>query len=439
VQISQQPTRTAFGTDLRLPYFERRRWVPAFNYLPEVRSEWVLPERVGIHDVTLRDGEQTARVVFTPSEKVAIALELDAIGVASIEPGLLATPEDREVIRTLAGMGLRAKVKPLVRVREEDVTHLIESGAPAMVLEMGVNPFLLETVYETTPTRLAGEIIEYSNAASSKGIEVEFMGWDILRTPDLDYLRRFFDGIVENGSIDRLTIADTFGMGHPATIQFLFGQLRAWFPQLPLGLHVHNDFGLAAASAMTAATSGASSVHTSVNGLGERAGNAATEEVAVGLQYLLGIDTGLDLSRLNRLSEMVAEIAKRPLAPNKPIVGSQLFEVESGIVVHLLEQLRASDLGEIGFSPFLPEMVGHRPYRTIPGRGTGRHAVRSLLGREYGDASDAQVDKITAEVKRLALVLKQALPEAVWNGVVEQAMSEQRALSTTNTRLAVTG
>jgi isopropylmalate/homocitrate/citramalate synthase len=154
-----------------------------------VREHWIVPDRVEIHDVTLRDGEQTARIVFTPDEKVLLAQELDALGVASIEPGLPATPEDREVISTLAGMGLRAKVKPLVRVRDDDVAHAIDSGADAMVLEFGINPYLLQIVYDTTPEELTARVIEYSKAASDAGMEVEFMGWDTFRIPSLDYSR----------------------------------------------------------------------------------------------------------------------------------------------------------------------------------------------------------------------------------------------------------
>jgi isopropylmalate/homocitrate/citramalate synthase len=298
-----------------------------------------------------------------------------------------------------------------------------------MVLEMGLNPYLLELVYETTPTHLVAQIIEYSNQAKSHGLEVEFMGWDVLRIPSLDYLRRFLEEIIAKGAIDRLTIADTFGMGHPTTIAYLFNRLGEWFDGLALGFHVHNDFGLAAASSLTAVSAGASSIHSSVNGLGERAGNVATEEIAVALEYLLSVATGVDLGQLSRLSQMVAEIAKRPLAANKPIVGPGLFEVESGIVVHLLEQLRNTALGEIGFSPFLPEMVGHEPYRTIPGRGTGRHSVRAMLEAERLSASDEQVDQIVTRVKQLALVLKQALPEPAWQSLVSEVLDASPAIS----------
>jgi 2-isopropylmalate synthase len=417
----------AFGVELREPYFQTGQWVSAFNFLPEVRADWLVPDEVDIHDVTLRDGEQTAGIVFTPDEKIAIAIELDAAGVASIEPGLLATPEDREVTATLVSMGLRAAIKPLARVRPEDVKWVLESGAKHTVLEMGINPFLLDVVYETNPDELATRVIDHSNEAAAEGVSVEFMAWDVLRTPSLDYLHRFFDRIVDGGSISRLTLADTFGMAHPSTMAYLFRTLRSWFPDLKLGLHIHNDFGQATAGAMVALTSGASSVHCSVNGLGERAGNVATEEVAVGLQYLLGINAGMDLSRLTRLSTMVAEISKRPIAANKPIVGTELFDVESGIVIHLLERLRASALGEIGFTPFLPDMVGQRPYRFVAGRGTGRAFVQSVIDQSGIAATEEQIDEIVDAVKRLALVLKGKLPDSVLRALIDDVVRSDGA------------
>lgn len=415
----------AFGVALSGPYFGERRWVSPLNYLDEVRQAWKIPERVEIHDVTLRDGEQTPRVAFTPEEKVFLAQELDKLGVASIEPGLLATPEDREVTATLVKMGLRARVKPLVRVREDDVAHAIELRVPAMVLEFGINPYLLKYVYDTTPERLTDQIIEFSNAAKKTGMEVEFMGWDAFRIPDLEYLHRFFGKILEKGAIDRITVSDTFGMAHPDSVRLMFSRLRQWFPGVALGLHIHNDYGLATANALMALTSGATSVHSSVNGLGERAGNVATEEIAVALQHLLGIDAGIKLERLYHVSRLVSEISKKPVAPNKPIVGQGLFEVESGIVVHVLRQFQKTPLGPLGLLPYLPETVGQTGPTVVPGRGSGRNAVQMLLASMGITATDEQVAAITERVKQMGLVLKNALPKEVFRDIVDDVLGRR--------------
>jgi 2-isopropylmalate synthase len=202
----------------------------------------------------------------------------------------------------------------------------------------------------------------------------------------------------------------------------MFSELRSWFPGLPLGLHIHNDFGLATSSALMALTCGASSVHASVNALGERAGNVATEEVAVGLQYLLGIEAGIDLARIMRVSRMVAEVAKRPVAANTPIVGTHLFELESGIVVHVVTQMRDSELGEIGFAPYLPELVGQEPITIIPGRGTGRHSVEALLDDLGLSANEEQIEEISERVKQHALVLKNGLPLQLFEDIARAVL-----------------
>ena len=264
-----------------------------------MRAQWTIPKSVEIHDVTLRDGEQTARIVFTPQEKIEIAKELDALGVASIEPGLPATAEDREVISALASMDLHAKVKPLVRVRQEDVVHAIECHADAIVLEFGINPFLLKVVYGVTPdgARRAGDRVLERRQECRNGGRVHGLGH--LSHPDPG-LREAVLRADPGAGVDRPSDGQRhFRQAHPSAVAHMFGELTSWFPGLPLGLHVHNDFGLATATALVALTSGASSLHTSVNALGERAGNVATEEVAVALEYLLGIDAGIDLSRLD--------------------------------------------------------------------------------------------------------------------------------------------
>ena len=416
-------TPEAFGVTLDGAYFGPGRWVSPLNYLPEVRAQMRFPPRVTVHDVTLRDGEQTARVAFTVDEKLFLAQEMDKIDIPSIEPGLPATEEDREVIRTLVQMKLRARVTPLVRVREDDLEAALACGAPGMVLEFGINPFLIKYAYNMTPEQLVEKVVALSRRAKDEGgMYVEFMGWDTFRIPSLDYVKRFFGEILERGAIDRITVSDTFGMAHPLAMRFLITRLREWFPDTPLGLHIHNDYGQATASALMAIASGVDEVHCSVNGLGERAGNVATEEVIVACEHLLGVPTGVRLEGLYRLSQMVAEISKIRPASNKPIVGSGLFEVESGIVIHILRQFRATPLGELALFPYPPELVGREGPTLVAGRGTGRNYVEMTLEELGLEATTAQAEEIVRRVKSVALRLKNALPAAVYHGIIREVL-----------------
>lgn len=414
--------KPAFGVELDAPYFDEKRWVSPLNWSLEVRDNMHNPDRVLIHDVTLRDGEQTARIAFTPEEKIFLAQEIDKLGVHSIEPGLPATKEDQEVMAELAKMNLNANIVPLVRVKESDVQASFDAGVDGMLLEFAINPYLIRDVYNTDPDSVIDQIVEYSCAAKDAGMYVEFMGWDALRIPDMDYVKKFFCAITERGKLDRITIADTFGMGHPLATYNYIKNLKEW-TGASVGYHIHNDYAMATANSIMAVSAGADMIHGSMNGLGERAGNVATEEVAFVLQHLLDIDAGIDLSRLKPLSDLVTEISKTPPARNKAIVGDGLFEVESGIVVHLLDSLKGSALEDCVL-PFKPESAGHDPYKVVYGRGTGNHAVRMLLKARNINASDDQVRNITARIKSAALHLKNGLPESFLIQIINEELSK---------------
>ncbi len=422
--MEEQTLEEAFGFTPKQPYFEAgKKWASPHNFSPEVRKQFSLPERVLIHDVTLRDGEQTPGVAFTPKEKVYLALMLDRLGVYSIEPGLPATPEDREVIKTLMELRPRARIVPLVRIKEEDVLAAIELGCDGMLLEFGINPYLLKHVYHITPEILIQQITQFARAGKEKGMYIEFMGWDAFRVEDW-YLRDFFQAIAPH--VDRVTISDTFGMGHPLATFQLVSNLRSWTGK-PVGFHIHNDFGLALAGSIMAITAGADMVHTSINGLGERAGNVATEELALALEYLMAVPTGIDLSQLASVSAAFAEASKVAPAQNKPVVGRRLFDIESGIVVHILQELEKTPLGGNAIFPYPPTMVGREPYQVQYGRGSGKNSIRMLLERlEPGlqNVSEETLDKITRRVKEAGLVLKSLLPASILQQIVQEALAE---------------
>ncbi len=364
--------KPAFGVQLEAPYFTKDKWVAPYFFTPEIQAEITPPAKVRIHDVTLRDGEQAPRIAFPPAEKIFIAQALDRLGVHSIEPGLTATAEDREVIKTLTGMGLKSKIVPLCRVKEEDVKACLDLHPDGALVEIAINPFLLRDVYNKSPEKLIDEVVEYSTEFRKQGMYVEFMGWDAFRIPDFGYLERFFSTLAQKAPLDRITVADTFGMSHPFAMFKFIRKMRAW-TGLPIGLHIHNDFGMATALSVMAISAGADEIHSAINGIGERAGNVATEEVAFALQHLYNIDAGIDLSQIANVSEIVAETSKVLRSRNKPLVGSGLFEVGIG---HHCPRDRQSE--EFRNRPVwvLPLPAGHcRPRR-----------IRRNCGARHGQA-----------------------------------------------------
>jgi 2-isopropylmalate synthase len=414
----------AFGVTIEGPHFSKDKWVSPLYWSDEVQRAITPPKKVLIHDVTLRDGEQAARIVFTPQEKILIARELDRLGVHSIEPGLPTTKEDIAVLQELVSLKLRAKIVPLCRIKEEDLRGCLDAKPDGLVLEMGLNPFLLRDVFKTTPESLLDETTDFANQAHNAGLYVEFMGWDVMRIADPEFVLGFFEKLVKRAPIDRVTIADTFGMGHPLAIFNLIRDLKARTGK-PIGLHIHNDFGLANGNCVMAVSAGADMIHSSINGVGERAGNVATEEVAMALQMLMGIDAGINLSHIMNVSKIVEHLSRMPVARNKPIVGDGLFEVESGIVVGLIEGLKKTPLGGEVFFPFKPAIVGRGPHVVIPGRGVGGRSIRLFLEQRGIEADDATVRRLVDRIKEAALIFKDAVPDRL----VDQIIAEETGRS----------
>ena len=424
--------KPAFGVELKAPYYTKDKWVASLFFDEKIQSQITPPKRVYVHDVTLRDGEQGPRVVFTPEEKILIAKYLDRLGVNSIEPGLPATREDQEVIKELGKLKLKSKIVPLCRVKKEDVQACLDLRPDGVLLEIGINPFLLRDVFKRSPESLIDEVVEYVAEFKKAGMYVEFMGWDAFRV-EIGYVERFFRNLCERCDLDRVTVADTFGMSHPLSMFYFMKEFKKWTNR-PTGLHIHNDFGMATANAVMAISAGAETVHSSINGLGERTGNLATEEIGFALQHLFNIDAGIDLSQISAISEIVAEISKVPRARNKPVVGSALFEVEAGIVVHVIESMKAGELGGYAVFPFHPKTVGRDELVVIAGRGTGRHTIEVFLNERGLKADEAAVARITERIKQTGLILKNALPKSVLDQIITEEIGRDTAKEAAVTR-----
>lgn len=406
------------------PFFLNDSWVSPLNFHPEVRSKMNLPSKVLIHDVTLRDGEQMAGVVFTEDEKVAIALELDKLGIPLIEIGTPAvSEEDQRAFKRLAKMKLKAKKIALARIMEEDVKLAAECGADGLFYETSINPYFVKHVLGLDSNEFIQRIIKGAKLAKELGLFVEFCGWDTFRINNLEWIKTVYTELLRNVEVDQIGISDTLGQAHPFTVNFLVRKMKEWFPSVPLAVHVHNDYGLATATALMAIASGAEAVETSFNCLGERTGNAATEEVVMGVEMILGIKTGIDCSGLYRVSKLIQEISKVRVAPNKPIVGDRIFHSESGIVIDANEKLRKATGFEYCMFPYNPKLT-NRDVKYVAGKKSGRAYVRHFLERQGIMATEAQVDEILIRIKKQGIVLKNFLPDEEVKRIVESVLGK---------------
>src|ERR1700757_4722169 len=298
---------------------KRQIWVSELNARPEIRSAFPSAP-VRFYDTTLRDGEQTVGVVLSPQQKLDIARHLDVLGVSRIEAGFpRVSAEDGEAIQLMRGAGLKAELWGFSRALKGDVEELIRLGLRASVIEAPTSDIKLKA-YGLTRDDVLRRVSEAISFAKQNGIAVAFFAVDGTRT-DLDFLRKIYMTVLEAGAAE-IVVVDTIGACGPEAVEFLVRQVREWVgPQIPLHFHGHNDFGLATACAVAAVRAGATWIQGTINGMGERAGNADLGEVALALQCLYNVSVTLDLTRIREVSRIVQVASNYEMEPWKPVVG----------------------------------------------------------------------------------------------------------------------
>lgn len=396
-------------------------WVSQHNY--ELSDKEKTPKSVQIHDVTLRDGEQLPGVTFLEEERIRIAKALDEVGVTRIEAGMPAvSPIVERSMSRICKMGLNAKIFGFARAMDSDIDQCIACGVDGIIIEHTMNPYLCKYAYDLTPEKLSKRMSGAIKRAKDAGLDVTFMGWDWMRSP-LEMGKWLLEEILAVTPMDGVTIVDTFGCTTPEAIEAVFAQYKAWFPQLRLEFHGHNDFGLGNACSLAAIRGGATVIHSAMNGLGERMGNVATEEIAMTLEILKGIDTGINLAAIERSSEVIAKISKMPISPNKPILGSRSNKIESGITTHFIQRLADRKMAPAA-TPFVPTVIGRdEGVEYVLGKGSGRASIEMYLQKLGMKATDEQMDRMTELVKAEGYVTKSLVSENEFRYIAEAVLN----------------
>jgi isopropylmalate/homocitrate/citramalate synthase len=347
--------------------------------------------RVGLYDTTLRDGEQTVGVVLDPEQKLEIARALDELGIDRIEAGFPRVSEDdARAIELIQGADLKAEVWGFSRALAADVDALLELGLRAAVIEAPLSDRKLEA-YGLDRDKVIGRLEDAVAHATANGMTIAFFGVDGTRG-DLAFLERAYRSAREAGA-QEAAVVDTLGIAAPESVARLVEAAQEWLPGTPIHFHGHDDFGLATASAVAAARAGASWIHGTVNGMGERAGNLDLAEAALTLRALYGVETNLRLDHARDVSAKVREIAGYELEPWKPLVGETLFTRESGAVASQFHDPPSIE-------PYASTLVGAER-RIVLGKKSGIDSIR-IKASELGlDLSEGDERRVLAEVKRL--------------------------------------
>ncbi|MDY6864748.1 MAG: 2-isopropylmalate synthase [Halobacteriota archaeon] len=379
---------------------------------------------VNIFDTTLRDGEQSPGISFTDEEKILIARQLDKLGVDVIEAGTpVVSREEKESVKIIASEDLGSKICGLARILKPDIDACIDCDVDLVHLFVSTSDLQINHTIKMDKEDIivkTGECIEY---VKDHGLGCLFSAMDATRS-DLDYLIKIFNAAEEAGT-DTINIPDTVGVMMPTSMKALVSPIYESVG-VPIDVHCHNDFGLAVANSLAAVEAGARQVQVTVNGIGERAGNADLAEVVMSLHSIYGAKTKIKTEYLVETAKLLERLTGLRILLNKPIVGANAFSHESGIHAHGV--IERSDTFEPGI--MTPEMVGHKR-RIVLGKHAGKHSVKQRLGEIGLSASPDQLDEILTKVKELGVKGKEVTDEdlhAIAEVVIGEVSKEKQLI-----------
>jgi isopropylmalate/homocitrate/citramalate synthase len=398
-------------------YREEQWWVAPANYAPELNSQFGFVKDIKILDTTLRDGEQQPGIVFSREDKVAIAKQLDAIGIHKIEAGTPAVSQgDADAIREICDSGLNAEIYCFVRNVVSDIELAKKCGVQGVLAEVPGSEHLLNKGMKWSAEKAIKAACEATTAAHELGMKVTFFPADGSRA-SLDFLLDTLEAIKAGGYMDAVTLVDTFGAFSPEgaayTVRKMIERLKC-----PIEVHCHEDFGLSVATTLAALKAGASCAHVTVNGIGERTGNTPLEPLLVSLRALYGIDTGIDLSKLIALSKDVERRSGMPVSPVKAIVGERIFGWETGMPVGMWKNCKDTD--PLVMLPYLWTLVNQRAPYIYTGKKSGAANI-ALVAEELGiPLSEEETKEMVNQVKDLAISLKRDITREEFKGLADK-------------------
>jgi 2-isopropylmalate synthase len=350
-------------------------------------------EKVRIFDTTLRDGEQTPGVTITPDQKVQIAMKLDELGVDAIEAGFpIVSQGEMQAIKTISHQGLKAEICGLARAVESDINAAIKCDLEYVHTFIATSDIHMKFKLKMTPEQVLDRAVNAVDYCKRHGLQVEFSAEDATRS-DRDFLLKVFAAVTKAGA-DRVDIPDTVGYRTPDYMAQIVKDVRN-VTVVPISVHCHNDFGLAVANAMAGINAGAACAHVTINGLGERAGNASLEEFVMALDVLYNKKHNIKTNLIYETSKFVSNTMGIIVQPNKAIIGENAFGHESGIHTHGIIN------NPLTYEPIAPELVGRKRWLQA-GKHAGAHGIKAMLDEFNIIPTDDQLKIIVEKQKEIA-------------------------------------
>jgi isopropylmalate/homocitrate/citramalate synthase len=401
--------------------WETEYWhVSQWNYLDEVKKGFKPPKSVKVHDITLRDGEQQAGIIFTQDDKIRIAEKLAELGVHRIEAGMPAvSPKDEKAVREIVKRNLGPEIFCFARCMEKDVQLAADCGVDGIVIEIPASKHLIEQGYRWPLEKAIDLSIQATGFAKEKGLYTVFFTIDATRS-DLNWLLDLVDRVAKEGHMDAFTLVDTFGVLSPHAAGF-FARKVLQRVSKPVEVHFHSDFGMGVANTINAVLEGAQVIHTTVLGIGERAGNTPMEETVLALLTMYGIDVGLDYRQLNEVSRLVRDLSGMPVPPFRPFIGDGAYNIESGIVTGWFKNVFQTNPTTV--FPIHPAFVGHAAPQILMGKKSGIDNIFLWADKLNIKLSEQEALEVLRQVKLLSHDLKRVLDEEEFRGLAVKVKS----------------
>jgi isopropylmalate/homocitrate/citramalate synthase len=382
------------------PWKTKDWFTSPWNFAPEVRQKLAIPGEIKIHDVSLRDGEQQSGLIFNKDQKVAIAEQLAEVGVHRIEAGMPAvSPHDEAAIREIVKRDLGPEIFAFCRCAIEDVKRAADCGVTGVVVEIPSSEHMVKNAYNWSMEKAMELSISSTAYAKELGLYTVFFPIDASRA-DIDWFLEMIQTVERDGHMDALAMVDTMGGLAPSAIPYLIKKVKEKIDK-PIEAHFHDDFGMGSANTVVALMHGAEVAHTTISAIGERAGNTAYEDVALTLLTMYGVDLGLDYSKIYETSVMIQKVSGYKIPQNRGIIGSDIFNIESGIIADWYAN--AHEEHPLELSPYLAGLTGHPDWNVVIGKNSGAPTVQiycDLLG--YTCETKEQTMKIVSLIKEKA-------------------------------------
>lgn len=403
------------------PWKTDKWFVSPWNFAPEVLSQLHFPKQVKFYDITLRDGEQQAGVIFTKDDKIRIAEGLAEAGVHRIEAGMpVVSPADTAAIKEIVKRNLGPQIFAFSRCMVDDVKRAVDCGVSGIVMEVPSSPHIIEYAYKWPLQKAIDLSIESTAYAKSQGLEVVFFPIDFTRS-EIKWVLDLITKVATEGHMDALALVDTFGVTSPHAMQYLVREVKKRVNKR-LEAHFHMDFGMGIANTVMACAEGVEVIHSTVLGLGERAGNVPMEETAMALLTMYGIDTGLKYDKLYGLAKLVEKLSGHKVAGNRPVVGDTLFHVESGIIASWWMNCGHDRPTEL--FPYHWDVVGQPAPKIVVGKGSGIDTIKARLKAMKITVTDEEAMKVVMAVKEHSMETKALLTDEEFNQVVKATLPQ---------------